>query len=416
MSTGPITLFDKSFIQSLSINESVWFDNFYYTVVCPIFYAETLADLSKNTTGARTAEREVTIIAAKFPDLGGNPCVDHSNLVLSNLLGHDVIMDGRIVVPAGYPVRSSKRTGYVFKSSPEAEAFNRWQKGDFKSVEQNYARAWREAVTNLDLKKKSQLFQQYGLDTTSCRSLEESYQLAVEMLASPKPYEQMALAFLFLNIPRQYHESIVKRWQIMNLPPIHDYAPYASFVLTIEIFFQLAVASSLISADRPSNRIDIAYLFYLPFCMLFVSSDKLHRKCAPLFMRKDQEFVWGIDLKKDLARLDARYSELPEKVKEMGVISFASTPPHELDFLTTQLWDRHMSNTWRDRQEIVEEMPNSNKNFVKELKEISDSAPLSPDKVDFDLQNADTLSIHRRVRRTKGNWLQVPKDLKDEES
>ncbi len=41
---GPITLFDKSFLQSLSIDESVWFDNFFYSVICPIFYVETLAE------------------------------------------------------------------------------------------------------------------------------------------------------------------------------------------------------------------------------------------------------------------------------------------------------------------------------------------------------------------------------------
>lgn len=47
---GPITLFDKSFLQSLSVDESVWFDNFFYPVVCPMFYVETLADLSKSTS------------------------------------------------------------------------------------------------------------------------------------------------------------------------------------------------------------------------------------------------------------------------------------------------------------------------------------------------------------------------------
>jgi hypothetical protein len=40
---GPITLFDKSFLQSLNINESVWFDR-------------------------RTQEQEVGIIAEKFPE------------------------------------------------------------------------------------------------------------------------------------------------------------------------------------------------------------------------------------------------------------------------------------------------------------------------------------------------------------
>lgn len=44
---GPITVFDKSFAQSLRILEAVWFDQYSLANVCPMFYAETLADLSK---------------------------------------------------------------------------------------------------------------------------------------------------------------------------------------------------------------------------------------------------------------------------------------------------------------------------------------------------------------------------------
>jgi hypothetical protein len=38
---GVIALFDKSFIQSLTVDESVWFDRFFVPVVCPLFYVET---------------------------------------------------------------------------------------------------------------------------------------------------------------------------------------------------------------------------------------------------------------------------------------------------------------------------------------------------------------------------------------
>lgn len=47
---GPIFLFDKSFLQSLSVDESVWFNNFFICNVCPIFYCETLADLGKSVS------------------------------------------------------------------------------------------------------------------------------------------------------------------------------------------------------------------------------------------------------------------------------------------------------------------------------------------------------------------------------
>ena len=33
----PITLFDKSFLQSLSVDEAVLFDNFFMSIICPLF-------------------------------------------------------------------------------------------------------------------------------------------------------------------------------------------------------------------------------------------------------------------------------------------------------------------------------------------------------------------------------------------
>lgn len=45
---GPVVLFDKSFLQTLNLDESVLFDHFFHTVICPVFYVETIADLTKN--------------------------------------------------------------------------------------------------------------------------------------------------------------------------------------------------------------------------------------------------------------------------------------------------------------------------------------------------------------------------------
>ncbi len=48
MSLGPITIFDKSALQALSLDEAVWLDTFYLTnIITPLFFLETLADLDK---------------------------------------------------------------------------------------------------------------------------------------------------------------------------------------------------------------------------------------------------------------------------------------------------------------------------------------------------------------------------------
>jgi hypothetical protein len=68
---GPMVLFDKSFLQSISTDEAVWFDHFFLPIVCPVFYVETLGNLAKESV-KRTPEEIVRDIANKFPEWGGS--------------------------------------------------------------------------------------------------------------------------------------------------------------------------------------------------------------------------------------------------------------------------------------------------------------------------------------------------------
>ena len=94
------TLFDKSFLQSLSLDESVWFDNYFNPIISPIFYVETLADLGKTESRHRTGQEEVRIIADKFPDMSCTPVVHHRTLCIAELLGERIPLNGDQVVRA----------------------------------------------------------------------------------------------------------------------------------------------------------------------------------------------------------------------------------------------------------------------------------------------------------------------------
>jgi hypothetical protein len=131
-----ISLFDKSFVQSVTVDESVWLDRFFYPVVCPIFYVETLADLSKKPRGDRTADTEVRIIADKFPEMSGTPCAEHLSMAVLDILGvFQPLMDGRIPRSGGRSVSGGNRVGVVFDEAPEMAAFRRWQNQEFYEVE-----------------------------------------------------------------------------------------------------------------------------------------------------------------------------------------------------------------------------------------------------------------------------------------
>jgi len=411
---GPTTLFDKSFLQSLSVDESVWFDQFFIANVCPLFYVETLADLGKNVRVGRTSEEEVRLIADKFPDISGAPNAHHAGLCINNLLGHKVPMTSQIPIAGGRFVKNEGKSGLVFEKTPEAEAFSRWQKGEFFEVEHQYAQAWRKTLSTLDLDEIAEIFRALGIDGKSCKTLEAAKTIADNVvIRRDKPFERMKLALVFLNIPTELHRPILERWSLSNYLPLADYAPYVAHVLTVEIFFQIALAAQLIASERSSNCIDIAYLFYLPFCMMFVSFDKLHRRCAPLFLRPTQQFVWGNDLKSELSRLNIHYAGLPESIKEKGVMAFAGEPPLQGDFLTTQIWDRHLPN-WRERKAVDVENPKFDHSKLAEMiNKMKDAPTLASDEVDFDPTHPDGLMVQRSIRKRKGSWYQLPKKLMD---
>jgi len=411
---GPIVLFDKSFLQSLSVDESVWFDHFFLSNICPLFYVETLADLQKNVKEGRTVEQEVAIIASKFPEMSGWPCAHHVALCTANLAGHAVAMTGQVPIAGGQPVRLSGKRGVVFRDSPEAEAFRRWQQGEFMEIERLYAAAWRQQLSSLDLREAGKLLQAMGMDVSTCKSLEDAKGLAADRInIRYRPIDIMKLSHLFLGTPWESRDRLFAGWRKAVFPSLARYAPYASFVLTVELFFQIALASQNISSERASNRVDIAYLLYLPFCMVFVSSDRLHRRCAPLFLRSDQEFVWGPTLKKDLSKLNEHYAKLPDSVKEKGIHAFAGAPPEDGEFLVARLWDRYMRR-WRGRQKEAAEHPPSPERthqLVKRLKEFQDAPTVPADAAYANPQNIDMMSLNHYVTKRKGSWWQVPKDL-----
>src|SRR5258708_37964758 len=87
MAMGPILIFDKSTLQSLNPDESVWLDNFFLTNITPLFYIETLADLEKEVRLGKTPEQAVGELAHKTPDMQSQANIHHMTLVWAELMG-----------------------------------------------------------------------------------------------------------------------------------------------------------------------------------------------------------------------------------------------------------------------------------------------------------------------------------------
>lgn len=397
-------IFDKSTLQSLRVDEACWLDAFYLPIIAPLFYVETLGDLEKQVAKGRTPEQVVGNLAEKTPP---NACanVHHRTLALAELMGDfTVTMDRRPVVGGGKPVVTEDQRGVFFAPSPEMQALSRWQAGRFLEVEREFSRAWRRGLSGIDLDK---VYRQYRC---KLHTLEDAKEAALRFINSSS-YASLKLAFETLDIDERIRWMIIARWGRLGCPPLSSFAPYTAHVMCVEMFFNFAIGADLISRERPSNKIDVAYLYYLPFCMIFASNDSLHERTAKCFLKNDQLFLKGEDLKADLAKLDEHYSGLPEDVKERGIMSFASRPPHK-GFLVTSLWDRFMAPDWRSPKTIPPEVMKDS-DLVKHInclkKAAKDHNENNPPF--FPAEDGDFMLIEKSIPLRMGKWRLLPPEV-----
>jgi hypothetical protein len=409
---GPITLFDKSFLQMLNTDEAVWFDRFFYPVICPLFYIETLADLWKTPREGKTAEEEVGIIASKTPEMHGGPCHFHRELYIQDLLGNHVPLSGQIPMAGMRRVVRDGKEGAIAEVTAEAKAFYRWQDGRFYEVERLHGRRWREDLERTDLSVLEKSMKQIGISSKSCKSLDSALKLADQLvLGLSKTPARFDAMLEMLAVPHDMRLHIKGRWKSKGRPILKSFSPYAAHVLRVELFFRVALGANLIASTRASHKVDMAYLFYLPFCTLFTSSDKLHRQCAPLFMRANQRFVWGLDLKSDLNALNTHYAGLSDEVKQQGIFKFATHLPFESNGLIRQLFE-----SFAPRCLIAPTTRMQQSGEGKAAKEIWaqaeawNAAPTAAEESDRPIEELESLIIKRSVRKNRGSWIQIASD------
>ncbi len=391
----------------------MWLDNFFLSNITPLFYIETLADLEKEVKTGRTPEQVVGNLASKTPDASSKCNVHHKALIAAELLGQEEIemIHGRPIISGGRVLDLEGKTGVIFEPSPEEKAFERWQRGEFLQLERFQAKIWRDELSQINFENIYKMFQRFFLikRPKNFKDVKEFTDLCINNL------DREAVLIFGLSLIGVSQESrivILERYNVAGKPPLYEFAPYFTYVFSVDLFFYLGIAAGLIGRGRPSHKIDLAYLYYLPFCMIFTSNDKLHSSIVPFFLRKNQSYVLGTELKKDLAKLDAYYSAFPEETKERGVISFAFYPPLDNSFLVTRLWDKHMSSTWRENQIRLKPDPNSKigKEIMNEMKKFErEGVPVSNERRTSG--ETDHMVIKRMVCAQKGKWKRFPPEV-----
>ena len=412
MPQGPILIFDKSSLESLNLNEAVLLDNFYMSNITPLFFVECLADLEKSIRSRSTPEQLVGSLADRTPDAQACANVHHKTILAGELSRQFDIKKQffRPLLGGGKPVQLGDDKGMIFQRSKEEEALDRWSRREFREVERTIAKEWRQALSQIDLDATSKpVLAELG-HWKKPKTLVEAKQITDMIIDNMDPEWLLGFGLRLLGIP-EATQWVLNDWIGKRRPPIREHVPYFVFMLSINIFFHLVLPTELLRRVKPSHQVDLAYLYYLPFCTVFTSKDRFHEQIVPLFLDPFQTFVSGDDLKAEMKKLVEHYSRLPESDLDSGLINFAAYPPDETGFLTTRLWDKYLPG-WRGKVSYIDNNdPDYNKKTIDMINSYDDTAPGVHSHDEHDVDKLHHVTVKRMVYPKKGKWLRFSREV-----
>lgn len=339
---GPTIILDKSAFQALGWEHTFELSRYFYVVVPPVLVMEILADLKHPRMTPDIAKSRVMHLARCIQPVDGKVNVDYRTLCVADLLGGKIRMRHVPVVAGARKVRAADGSFGVFLDmQPENEALLRWSCGYFDDAEEILAKNWREASRSIDLKSFKSGFR-CKTDIYPITSIDFARKVVDMTLTEPTAQlsciEQLVTDLQ--TIP-EVREWTLRRFRTGDFKSLASFAPYATHCLRTSLIFRLALLHGLVGT-RATNRIDMEYLYYLPFTHIFCSGDKFHRALATELLDDCQTFVWSDDLR---ASLDEMAGVRISASAAGDANSYLLQPPE--GSLIRALWIKHLGH-WQD--------------------------------------------------------------------
>ncbi|MBI2604657.1 MAG: hypothetical protein HYW49_01125 [Deltaproteobacteria bacterium] len=366
---GPITLVDKCAIQALHSTEVFYLDRYYSLVISPILLRELLSTLAKEPEKDKDWEKTLSILANKVDTINSYVPPNALMMARANLLGGDVPMTGQIPLAGGKTVRSRDGTyGVIFEEQPEKAILRDWKQGHFSEANRKAAQVIREMDHAVDLSKlqkqiEEQLknFPKFDKLPELIKWLDDTY-----FAQASQEFHLRTCALGLLN--QDDTEELIGRWKSRGAPLFAEFCPYAAYFYRCNTIYFVGLGKGLIRTSKKANtHLDMQYIYYLPFCMTFTSSDKFLLEFAKFFVRPNQVIIPGDELKKDLKQAKEFFLNLTEEQKKIHGDEFGSYPPEEGAPLTSSIWNKLMAPRPKMKDAVPEFSKDRSDDIVRQI-------------------------------------------------
>jgi hypothetical protein len=351
---GLSIVIDKSTFQSLSSPEIISLHNYYRPTITPILVMEIMADLKKEFDKTEDSNKRVQDFAKKLMPYNSAINIHYLEILTGELLYGNSDFNFRPVLGNSEVVKSSSgKIGFQFKETAQEKALSRWRDGDFLKSEEELAKIWRDYTKKEDLLEnlKKELKKKYSVKEKfkDLKSLIEH----IEELLNKDAVQQELLIWILseFGISLEYCGHIFARWEQCELKRIREFSEFAFHCCKVKLLFDFALRFGLVGT-RSTNILDLQYLYYLPFCLLFSTNDKFQLELAPFLITENQKVIKGSDLKNDL-KLLVDYCETLDDPKDKKRV--LKEPPQLPQSLTYQLWSEYFD--WPPRFKIADDKP-----------------------------------------------------------
>ena len=335
---GPNTILDKSSFQGLSAREHVFASKHLNSNTTPVLVYEILGDLSKKAAAGSRPSAEVKLLAKKFGGSGGMINASYLILAREDMLGATVPMTGQIIPDNA--VTTDRMT--MVDLSPLNYSIMRWASGTFSESEKELSTLWRTHARSLGYSGLERSLRRHRLILPRPSDIDAIVGVVDDLLGRlPLQDVWVEWAIEHFASGRSTGGAARRTWQASPRAFLQDHAPYAHHCLRCLLALLVAVKHGFLG-KQPTHLIDLQYLYYLPFCHVLVSDDKVHRRLAPPLMRSDQSFVRGLRLKASLAAVADEWEGLPKDAQRRRSFALGEYPPPIDPPALHELWRKHM--------------------------------------------------------------------------